>query len=84
MPNFRRPSLLPLGLLILVVLVALANAGCESSVSTVPGDKLATSTYSVQGQFTVFEFHLQDGTRCVTVNSAGITCEWASPRRGVE
>lgn len=62
------------------ILVLCGMVGCSSSVSpSEPGGPIPHTTYDIDGYFTVTEFRLTDGTRCVAVGGntgRGITCEW--------
>ncbi len=59
---------------LLIVCVALLAACVKVPVER--QHALAPTLYKLGNIASVWEFHLQDGTRCVYVSSAAVTCEW--------
>lgn len=68
---------------LLVVIVAWVMCGCTSRIEE-SVDAVQHTNYSIDGYFSVTDFRLRDGTRCVAVGGntgRGITCNW---HKGVE
>lgn len=61
---------------ILLAVVAFLLAGCGPTQQA----KSTIAKRYIVGAGTVYEFNLEDGTRCVThVQRGGIDCEWKTP-----
>lgn len=61
------------------LLLALVCCGCEQSARRVDEISADSKRYYLGNNVYIREFHLTDGTRCVTNSQyGGITCDWYS------
>lgn len=67
---------------VVVMATVLLAVGCESGARHLESPALSVTEYRSPPNFYAYEFHLNDGTRCVTVSGGGVTCGWRD--EGVE
>lgn len=73
------------GMKYLLALLCVALVGCEKVERSEPtllishDQRISVDKYEDGTGYYVRDFHLKDGTRCVTYAVNGITCDWKKP-----